>query len=99
MSVVVEVLLNGVPFPVELGDEQLAAIAAHLPASGEQEPWPQWLSVETAARYLDCSPERVRKLVARRQIPFAQEAKGCRVSFDRDDLDEWMCGKRNREAE
>ena len=52
--------------------------------------WPEWLSVETAARYLDCSEERVRKLVARRAVPFYQEAPGCRVFFNRDEVDQAM---------
>jgi excisionase family DNA binding protein len=52
--------------------------------------WPEWMSVETAARYLDVSEERVRKLVQRRQIPYVQEAPGHRVFFHRPDLDAWM---------
>lgn len=54
------------------------------------ETWPEWMSVETAARYLDCSPERVRKIAARRQIPFVQERPAARVFFSRADLDGWM---------
>jgi excisionase family DNA binding protein len=50
--------------------------------------WPEWMSVETAAAYLDVSPERVRKLQARGQLPFFQEAPGCRVTFSRRELDE-----------
>lgn len=60
----------------------------------EQEAWPAWMSVETASRYLDVSPERLRKLQARREIPFHQEAPGCRVFFRRHDLDEWMAAFR-----
>jgi excisionase family DNA binding protein len=52
--------------------------------------WPEWMSVETAAHYLDVSPERVRKLQARRAIPFQQEDVGCRVFFARRQLDDWM---------
>lgn len=52
--------------------------------------WPEWMSVETAARYLDASPERVRKLAARGELPFSQEAPGCRVFFRRSELDEAM---------
>lgn len=50
----------------------------------------EWFNVESAADYLDVSPERVRKLQARREIPYHQEAPGCRVLFRRVDLDEWM---------
>lgn len=54
----------------------------------------EWLSIETAARYLDVSPERVRKLVARRAIPHYQEGPGCRVFLRRRELDEWMSRSR-----
>ena len=56
-------------------------------AAAEQ---PEFMSVETAARYLDVSPERIRKLQARGKIPYYQESVGCRVLFRRADLDEWM---------
>ncbi len=92
MTVTVTVLLNGAPFPVELDQVALDAVAAAMPAPIE--PWPQWMTVETAARYLDVSPGRLRKLVARRQVPFAQEGKGCRLNFSRDDLDQWMRAQR-----
>jgi excisionase family DNA binding protein len=68
--------------------ELLEQLRAELRA--EREPWPAWMSVATAARYLDCSEERLRKLVARQEIPFSQEAVGCRISFSRIDLDAWM---------
>ena len=55
---------------------------------------PEWMSVESAARYLDVSPERVRKLVARRTIPHYQEGPGCRVFLRRRELDEWMLRSR-----
>ena len=61
-----------------------------LQTSGGCEPWPEWMAIETAARYLDVSPQRIRKLVANRHIPFHQEDRGCRILFRRTDLDEWM---------
>jgi excisionase family DNA binding protein len=82
---------------VALPDEVLEAIISAVtervlvrlePALGDL--WPAWMSVDTAARYLDVSPERVRKLIARREIPFYQEAPGCRVLFQRAELDGWM---------
>lgn len=82
---------------VEAIAERAAEIVlARLGDGRESERWPDWMSVETAARYLDVSPERVRKLVARREIPFSQEAKGCRVFLRRSDLDAWMDGYRAR---
>ena len=55
---------------------------------------PEWLSVESAARYLDISPERVRKLIARRAIPYYQDAPGCRVFLRRRELDDCMSALR-----
>ena len=61
-----------------------------LQQAGGSKPWPEWMAIETAASYLDVSPQRLRKLVSRREIPFHQEDKGCRVLFRRGDLDDWM---------
>ena len=36
--------------------------------------WPEWMSVETAAAYLDVSPERLHKLKQRGHVPFVQTA-------------------------
>src|SRR4051812_16623522 len=84
-------------FSVEVPAEVLEAIVAEVTArvveelrAADDRSWPEWMSVETAARYLDVSPERVRKLQARRDIPYCQEARGCRVLFRRRDLDDWM---------
>jgi hypothetical protein len=52
--------------------------------------WPEWMGIETASRYLDISPERLRKLQARRQLPYHQEGPGCRVFFNRHELDTAM---------
>lgn len=91
MTVTVTVSINGIPVPLELNDQALAKIAAAVATdTTTTDTWPGWMNVETAARYLDVSPERVRKLVARRQIPYAQEAPGCRVFFARNELDHWM---------
>lgn len=81
---------------VELPEEALQAIAERVlgmlqPYMGhEDKGWPEWMSVETAARYLDVSPERVRKLQARGQLPYYQEGPGCRVFFNRRELDTAM---------
>jgi len=76
----------------------LAAFVANLMRAQAQpsgsETWPEWMNIDTAARYLDCTPERVRKLVARREIPYHQEAPGCRIFFRRDELDTWMAASR-----
>lgn len=73
--------------------EDIARRAAEIvlaEVDGDRGGWPEWMAVETAASYLDSSPERVRKLIARRQIPFVQQGAGCRIFLGRRDLDEWM---------
>lgn len=94
MSARITITINGTPVPVDLDENALRAIAAALPDPDSGPTWPQWMAVETAARYLDASPERLRKLAGRRQIPFVQEAKGCRLEFSRADLDRWMRSRR-----
>jgi excisionase family DNA binding protein len=76
----------------QLRAELLDEIRAQVRAEVELNAWPAWMSVETAARYLDCTPERIRKLIARRAIPFSQEAPGCRIFLSKTDLDAWMRG-------
>ncbi len=49
-----------------------------------------WLDVRGAAAHLGVPVERIRKLVAGRRIPFHQERPGGRISFHRDELDEWQ---------
>jgi excisionase family DNA binding protein len=68
--------------------DEVLALLPH--AETDRDAWPEWMSVETAARYLDVSPERVRKLQARGEIPYYQEAPGCRVMFNRRELNAWM---------
>lgn len=76
----------------------LAALVAELLHTQGQpsatDTWPEWMNVDTAASYLDCTPERVRKLVARREIPYHQEAPRCRIFFRRQELDTWMAASR-----
>ena len=70
--------------------DRLVSVLGTAGTAGVGERWPEWMAIETAARYLDVSPHRLRKLVSRREIPFHQEDKGCRVLFRRGDLDDWM---------
>jgi excisionase family DNA binding protein len=84
----------GLTIPEEVIEALAVAVSERLlpalRAASETERWPEWMAIDTAARYLDVSPQRLRKLVAQRQIPFHQEDKGCRVLFRRGDLDDWM---------
>jgi excisionase family DNA binding protein len=52
-----------------------------------------WLDIEKASAYLTCSPERVRKLVGHRDIPFHQDRPGGRIFFNRHELDAWLLQK------
>jgi excisionase family DNA binding protein len=78
--------------------EHIAERAAEILRASATAPhdsaWPEWMSVPTAARYLDVSEERVRKLKDRGAIRCHQEAPGCRVFFRRSDLDEAMAALR-----
>jgi excisionase family DNA binding protein len=89
------------PIPEELV-EAIAVRAAEIVVERlqvESQAWPEWMGIETAARYLDCSVERLRKLQGRRQLPFHQEAPGCRVFFRRSDLDAAMAELRQRPSQ
>jgi excisionase family DNA binding protein len=82
-----------VPFPDEMLEEivrrSVERFRAEVANRGD-ESWPEWMGVPRAARYLDVSEERLRKQIARRQVPYYQEAPGCRISLRRSELDEWM---------
>jgi excisionase family DNA binding protein len=83
-----------IPLPPELLDRLVDAVAARVldrhALQANHAGWPSWMSVLTAARYLDVSEERIRKLVTRNEIPYSQQEAGCRIFFDRLALDEWM---------
>jgi excisionase family DNA binding protein len=92
-DVVVTIAIHGIPVPVTLDDAALAVIAEAISTNEQpREEWPEWMSIATAARYLDVGVERLRKLVAGRAIPFVQEAPACRIFFSRSELDGWMRG-------
>ncbi len=67
--------------------ERIAAEVAARIGAPETSPW---LDVAGAAEYLSCSPERIRKLVARREVPFHQERPGGRIFLHKRELDEWL---------
>lgn len=90
--------LDPIEVSLALDDALIGSIAERVAdllspqRDNEESAWPEWMNIDTLARYLDCSPQRIRKLVARREIPFAQEAAGCRISFCRRSIDEWLRG-------
>ena len=71
----------------QLVEEVVYRVRAELEPSEQRQ---EWLSVDTAARYLDVSAERIRKLTAGRDLPHYQEGPGCRIFFRRSELDAWM---------
>ena len=79
---------------VEQIAEQAADIVLSRLASTSGLAASDWLSVSSAANYLDVAEERIRKLIARRQLPFYQEAAGCRILLRRCELDDWLISAR-----
>lgn len=73
----------------ELADYIVDRVLHALPDISSASPW---LDVQAASVYLACSPERVRKLVQERRIPFHQEGPGSRLFFNRRELDAWLLG-------
>ena len=79
--------------------EQLVELVATrvLEVLGEREGGdgsPEFLDVPAAAAFLGITVGRMRKLQARRALPYHQEGPGCRVLFARSDLEEFMAGQR-----
>lgn len=77
-----------------LDDDQLGKIAKRvaeiLRAEQLLEADAGFVNIDGAAAFLGISPQRVRKLVAQRTIPFCQEARNCRITFGLRDLSAWM---------
>jgi hypothetical protein len=83
--------VTAVPVPDAWVDILAEAVWERLRDRLEPPPvWPEWMSVRTAATYLDWPPERLSKLAQRDQIPYVQECKHGRLSFNRHALDNWM---------
>jgi len=76
---------------VELLAERVARRQAELARESRlpQESSP-WLSIESAARYLDWPRQRLYKLSASGAIPHYKHER--RLIFRRDELDEWLRG-------
>lgn len=51
-----------------------------------------WLSAKDAAGYLGITVDALHKLTAARDIPFEQDAPGCKLWFRRSGLDRWRRG-------
>jgi excisionase family DNA binding protein len=84
-----------ITFPPELLDAIIDAVTERVLDRGRDrdddgDRWPEWLSIATAATYMDVSAERVRKLIARGELPHYQEAANCRILLRRAEVDAWL---------
>ena len=79
-----------------LSDEAIERFAARLSpflrSSAAQECAGGWLGAREAAAYLGMSVTALHKLTAARSIPFEQDAPGCKLWFQRSELDRWRRG-------
>jgi excisionase family DNA binding protein len=78
-----------VAFPSGLVDQLADGIAERLLARLGSAQDDTWLDTAGAASYLGCHRDTLRKLKARRAIPFEQERPGAKLYFRRSDLDAW----------
>lgn len=96
---------------LEFTDAQLTQLAAALAPKvarqlasrdGNAEPWPEWLTVETAAQYVGVGKGAIRKMYERGREGFDgrrvklrtyQAGPGCRVYLRRSELDAYLAGK------
>jgi excisionase family DNA binding protein len=67
--------------------EALTSLAPGRPRYSEDSASP-WLTVAEAADYLRTTPNGIRAMVKRRQVPFHR--RNGRLLFDRHELDEWV---------
>lgn len=72
--------------------KHLEAIEARLDALTR--PWPEWMSIETAAHYCDCSTRKIRRAIQSGALRFSRPNDGyhsdAHVRIARTDLDEWL---------
>jgi excisionase family DNA binding protein len=48
-----------------------------------------WMDARAAADYLGVHRDTLRKLAAERAVPVHQDGPGCKLYFNRDELDDW----------
>lgn len=70
--------LNGVPVPLTLGEDALAAIAAALAVVTTTEP--EWLTYEQAGELLGCSRDAVRMRAKRGRLEVRHHGRHAYVS-------------------
>jgi len=60
----------------------------------EAPPPDDWMDAREAAEYLGIHRDTLRKLAAGRAVPAHQDGPGCKLYFNRDELDEWRRSSR-----
>ena len=74
--------------------ERLEAIESKL--NGPHGTWPEWMSIETAAHYCDCSTRKLRRAIQSGVLRSSRPNDGyhsdAHVRIARTDLNEWMRG-------
>jgi excisionase family DNA binding protein len=76
-------------FTDDLARRVASIVLESLPASAPHSPW---LNVERAADYLDTTPDAIRGMVKRGQVPVHRSSTG-RLLFRREDLDAHAMGE------
>jgi excisionase family DNA binding protein len=71
-----------------LADLVVDRLMARSGAEAEQ-PADEWMDARAAAGYLGVHRDTLRKLAAERAVPVHQDGPGCKLYFNRDELDEW----------
>jgi Helix-turn-helix domain len=74
-----------------LADRLAPRVAALLQETTDVD---QWLDSGQAADYLAMTRNALHKLTSAREIPFEQEAPGCKLYLKRSELDRWRQGGR-----
>ncbi len=58
------------------------------------QPADDWMDAREAADYLGIHRDTLRKLAAQRAVPVHQDGPGCKLHFNRNELDEWRRASR-----
>jgi hypothetical protein len=78
-------------FTGSLSDAPGRVLTASFPRSQPEQQAQRWLSVESAAVYLDMTPVAIRSAVKREQLVPCRTPTG-RLRFSREQLDAWVRG-------
>jgi excisionase family DNA binding protein len=73
--------------------ESIAQRTAEILTAQAPVPASPWLDANGAAEYLSSTPEAIRALVKRGQIPHHRSSETRRLYFARTELDEWVRGE------